>query len=110
DCPADTKKVNGAACTDDGNPCTTDTCNGTSNDSQHPAGNAGAVCRPAPGDCDLEETCTGTSSVCPADAFKPSSSVCRPSAGECDPAENCTGSSASCPEDAKYPASTPCTD
>src|SRR5439155_12847232 len=70
----------------------------------------GAVCRPAPGDCDLEETCTGTSSVCPADAFKPSSSVCRPSAGECDPAENCTGSSASCPEDAKYPASTPCTD
>src|SRR5262249_40908525 len=31
---------------------------------------AGAVCRPAVGDCDVAETCTGTSTTCPADSFK----------------------------------------
>src|SRR5439155_16250229 len=39
-CPADAKKTNGTACTDDGNPCTTDTCNGGSVLCQHPASNA----------------------------------------------------------------------
>src|SRR5207247_6453338 len=36
-------KLAGTACTDDGNPCTTDTCNGTAGSPpcQHPAGNAG---------------------------------------------------------------------
>ena len=109
-CPEDAKSPPGTACTDDGNPCTTDMCDGTSNDCQHPAGNAGTVCRPAAGDCDLVETCTGTSAVCPADAFEPADIVCRASAGECDPAELCTGSDAGCPEDIKGSASTPCAD
>src|SRR5438876_5009495 len=68
-CPADTgaRKASGTACTDDGNPCTLDQCNGTSVDCQHPAGNAGAVCRAAAGACDIAETCPGTSCTCPPD-------------------------------------------
>src|SRR6266849_9657602 len=52
-CPGDAKQPNGTACTDDGNPCTTDTCDGSSNACQHAAGNAGAVCRAAAGVCDV---------------------------------------------------------
>src|SRR5581483_4377358 len=44
-CPADAKKASGTACTDDGNACTADRCDGTNVACQHPAGNAGAVCR-----------------------------------------------------------------
>src|SRR5439155_3426864 len=46
-CPADAVKAAGTACTDDGNPCTSDVCDGTSVTCTHPAGNAGAVCRAA---------------------------------------------------------------
>src|SRR5205823_5940686 len=109
-CPADAKQPAGTACTDDGNPCSREEGEGTNDACQHPAGNAGAVCRAAAGPCDVAETCTGTSTACPADAFKPSSTVCRASAGECDPAENCPGNGPSCPADAKQPAGTACTD
>src|SRR5205814_7543941 len=101
-------KANGTACTDDGNPCTTDTCNGSSSVCQHPAGNAGAVCRAVAGLCDVAETCTGTSSTCPANGFASSSTVCRAVAGDCDVAENCTGTSSSCPADALAPSPTAC--
>src|SRR5207249_3842509 len=109
-CPADAKEPAGTACTDDGNPCSTDQCDGTNDDCQHPAGNAGAVCRPAAGICDVDENCTGTSTVCPVDMFEPSFVVCRASAGECDLAEMCPGTGPSCPADAKEPAGTACTD
>src|SRR5207245_10105088 len=66
-CPADDKSPAGTPCTDDGNSCTTDACNGTNATCQHPAGNAGAVCRPIAGPCDVDETCDGTSSTCPPD-------------------------------------------
>src|SRR5439155_931616 len=69
-----------------------------------------AVCRPAAGDCDVAETCDGTSTSCPADAFLPTTALCRASAGECDPAEFCTGSSAGCPADAKSTAGRACSD
>jgi hypothetical protein len=108
-CPADVKASAGTSCTDDGNPCSLDQCNGTSDLCQHPAGNAGAICRPSAGDCDVVETCTGASTVCPSDAFEPSTLVCRPSGGECDPAENCPGTGPSCPLDAKDPSGTACT-
>src|SRR5437773_9096337 len=51
-CPADAVKAAGAACTDDGNVCTTDVCNGTSGAPActHPAGNAGPACRAAAGE------------------------------------------------------------
>src|SRR5204862_7170749 len=81
-----------------------------SNACQHPAGNAGSVCRPAAGVCDTDETCTGTSTTCPPDGFLSSFVECRASAGECDPAENCTGSGPNCPADAKSPSGTLCTD
>src|SRR5438094_10544712 len=87
-CPADAKKPNGTACTDDGNPCTTETCNGSSNLCQHPPGNAGTVCRTGSGDvCDPDETCTGSSSTCPADVVQPNTFTCRSAAGECDLAD-----------------------
>jgi cysteine-rich repeat protein len=139
-CPADAFAPAETSCTDDGNVCTRDVCGGGGATCQHPAGNAGAVCRaaagacdvaevcdgvastcpadgksttvcrPAAGPCDVPESCDGTSDGCPVDAFVPSATVCRPSAGECDVAETCTGSSAACPADALVAAGTPCTD
>src|SRR5919198_1447046 len=141
-CPADTGAVKaaGTACTDDGNPCTLDQCDGTNVTCQHPAGNAGAVCRAAANECDVAETCTGTSTTCPADAKKPAGTactpdsnpctldqcdgtnvtcqhpagnpgaVCRAAVNECDVAETCTGTSTTCPTDGFQPSTTPCTD
>lgn len=112
-CPAtDAKKANGTLCTDDGNPCTTDTCNGSSNSCQHHAGNAGTVCRAGSGDvCDPDELCTGSSSTCPGNVVQPATLVCRAAAGECDQAETCPGiAGQQCPGDAKKSSGTTCTD
>lgn len=102
-CPADTKRPNGFACTDDGLPCSTDLCNGSSNFCQHAAGNAGTICNASAGVCDVAETCTGSSTACPANVFRPNTFECRaascangPPAVATLPA-NCTGSSAACP-------------
>src|SRR5207249_5399822 len=64
-CPADAVKSAGTVCTDDGNPCTTDVCNGTvgSPACQHPAGNAGATCTDDGNPCTLDQ-CDGTSTTC----------------------------------------------
>ena len=72
-CPAETGQVKpaGTPCPDDGNPCTLDQCDGIQETCQHPAGNPGTVCRAAAGVCDMAESCTGTSSTCPADAKQP---------------------------------------
>jgi RHS repeat-associated protein len=109
-CPPNGFKPSGTSCPDDGNVCTTDTCNGTSAVCQHPAGHAGTICRAIAGACDVAETCTGASSTCPTDSFAPPTTVCRPSAGQCDVAENCTGSSAACPTDSHKPNGTTCDD
>src|SRR5206468_2996222 len=122
-CPPDAVKAAGASCTDDGIVCTADVCNGTvgAPACTHAAGNAGTVCRAAVGQCDVAETCTGTSTACPTDAFKANGTactddgnvcttdtcngtnatcqhpagnagtMCRAAAGECDVAESCTG-------------------
>src|SRR5207244_11371708 len=95
---------------DHGNPCTADQCNGTADACQHPAGHAGATCRASAGVCDVVETCTGTSSTCPADAFQSSTTVCRPSVDDCDLDDFCTGSSATSPADANKANGTACTD
>src|SRR5438034_2037931 len=138
-CPADAVKAAGTACTDEGNPCTSDVCDGTSVTCTHPAGNAGAVCRAAAGECDVAETCDGASTACPPDVFKASGTactadanpctldqcdgasatcqhpagnagaVCRAAATECDVAETCTGTSTTCPTDANQLAGTACT-
>src|SRR5207249_8103446 len=82
-CPPDTVKATGTTCTDDGIVCTADVCNGTvgAPACTHAAGNAGTVCRAAVGPCDVAETCTGTSTACPADAIQPAGAVCRAAAG-----------------------------
>src|SRR3989442_2929419 len=103
-CPADVVKPNGTACTDDGNVCTPDTCNGSSALCQHPAGNAGTVCRAVVGPCDVAEACTGRSTACPTDAFLPPTTVCRAESSPCNPGELCTGTSAACPADVNYGA------
>ena len=99
-CPSDSRRPAGTSCPSDGNPCTLDRCDGVAVTCQHPAGNAGAVCRPAAGVCDVAETCTGASGACPADAFAAASIVCRGANGVCDAVETCTGSSPACPADA----------
>src|SRR6188474_367757 len=43
----------------------------------------GLTCRPTAGDCDVIETCNGTSDQCPADGFQPANFVCRTAAGGC---------------------------
>src|SRR5437763_1875975 len=97
--PADAKQASGTACSDDGNPCTLDQCDGSSDACQHPAGHAGTVCRAAAGACDAAESCDGTSTSCPADAKQPAGTVCRAAAGACDLAAACDGTSGACPVD-----------
>ncbi len=69
-----------AACTpadcNDNNPCTVDTCNnGTCS---NVAGNAGTTCRNAGTNstCDPAETCSGTSTTCPSNAYASSGTAC----------------------------------
>ena len=107
-CPTDDKRVPGAPCTTDGLPCTLDQCDGSSIACQHPVGNTGAICRPAAGGCDVEETCDGVHPGCPPDIVQAASVECRPSGGPCDPAESCDGSSVTCPANAFAPSTTVC--
>ncbi len=71
----------------DGGACCTPNCTFVS---------AGTVCHPSAGDCDVAESCSGSSATCPPDAFS-SGNVCRPSTGPCDPAESCSGNGPNCP-------------
>src|SRR5439155_828425 len=90
DCPADAKQATGTACTDDGNPCTTDACAGTSATCQHTACNPGALCRAAANECDLPESCTGSSSSCPTDLVRTAGTACTDDGNVCT-AEVCNG-------------------
>jgi hypothetical protein len=58
-------------------------------------------CRPADGDCDKPEYCTGYHNFCPADVKQPEGHICRYKAdfSECDFEEKCDGLSNHCPED-----------
>lgn len=86
-CSAQCQVVPGdTACDDDGNACTLDVCDGSSPVCQHPAGNAGALCRPSAGACDPAETCDGSSPSCPADVVLPDSD----GDGVCDATDVCT--------------------
>jgi len=75
----------GTACTDDGNACSTDVCDGAGA-CAHPAGNAGAVCDPASGACELDAVCSGVSTVCPANPTLPDGD----NDGDCDAIDVCT--------------------
>ncbi|HYB98936.1 MAG TPA: hypothetical protein VEC57_07330 [Candidatus Limnocylindrales bacterium] len=139
-CPSDSLQPADSTCTDDGNACTSDRCDGSSTACQHAAGNAGAVCRAAVDDCDAAEVCDGSSTSCPADVLDAAGTACasdgnpctvdqcdgvntacqhpagnagatcRAAAGECDAAEICDGADPACPVDAKVASGTSCSD
>ncbi len=57
------------------------------------------TCRADAGQCDVAETCTGTSGTCPADAVEPSTTTCSgTSTGACDydAADHCSGTTTAC--------------
>jgi len=56
-------------------------------------------CRPAVGECDEPEYCTGYDSFCPEDKKKGYDYECRHKVSDCDYAETCDGYSNDCPED-----------
>lgn len=62
-------------CSDDGNPCTDDVCDGAGA-CTHPPVSSGTVCRAATTVCDVAETCNGTVAPCPADGFVPNGTSC----------------------------------
>ncbi len=87
---------------DDGNVCTGDSCDSGSGCVHLPLD--GSPCRPAAGDCDIEEVCDG--STCPADVK--STSECRAANGACDVAESCDGVGDDCPPDGVAPMGSQC--
>jgi hypothetical protein len=97
---------NGTSCgadPDTSNPCDlAPTCQAGSCTANF-AGNT-TECRASAGDCDLPESCDGTTNDCPADGFQTNAVQCRAAAGACDVAESCSGSSATCPADSKSSA------
>jgi hypothetical protein len=82
---------------DDGNPCTVDTCDSSSG-AVHTPGNAGAVCRASSGECDVAESCTGSSSACPTDQFVSNGTECTDDGNACS-ADVCSNGSCSHPVD-----------
>jgi len=62
---------------------------------------AHTLCRPAGGDCDEPEFCTGYDNFCPEDVKKSEGHICRYKVDytECDFEEECDGWSNDCPED-----------
>ena len=86
-CPADGFQSSGTACTDDGEICTTDLCDGAGT-CAHDPGNAGTSCRASAQACDAEEVCDGIVGSCPADVNEPDGTSC--SDGEfCNGPEEC---------------------
>src|SRR5207249_3521961 len=66
------------------------------------------VCRTATNECDMAETCTGTSATCPTDLFKSSTAACTDDGNPCT-ADVCSGTSATCTHPAGN-AGAPCLD
>jgi len=63
------------------------------------------ICRPVAGDCDVPETCSGSSASCPTDGFKNSSQPCSHTFGICDVAISyrCPGTGSQCIQKAPAP-------
>ena len=110
ECPDDAIYAPDSPCTDDGQICTSDTCDGTTTVCHHQPGNAGLVCRATAGGCDVQEVCDGVAGACPSDVLLPADTICRPSEGVCDLVEACSGVDAACPDDAKKATGVACSD
>ena len=93
DCPADIFRPMDYPC---GNPSAVDCdspdlCNGQGSCVQKYKP-ATYVCRSAPGDCDVAESCTGTSTVCPANGYRPVDYPCGSQSDvDCDSPDLCNG-------------------
>jgi hypothetical protein len=82
-----------ADCSDD-NLCTTDNCVVGANGGActHTNMAADTVCRPAAGECDVEEVCPGGGDPCPTDDFVAADEACgSDNETECDMADSCDG-------------------
>ncbi len=88
----------GILCTDDGNACTDDVCDGAGRCTHAPRP-AGTTCRASRGTCDPAEVCDGAGSACPPDAKYTPGHLCRAAAGACDRPETCNGTDDECPAD-----------
>src|SRR5439155_9793038 len=53
-----------------------DHCTGSDNSCVDVFRAASVTCRASAGQCDVAESCTGTSGACPADVFKPATKSC----------------------------------
>jgi hypothetical protein len=81
-------------CTDDGNACTDDVCDGSAV-CTHPALPGGTICRAAASACDVAEACSGGGAPCPADSVVPNGTNCGDACttgGTCQSGQ-CTGGS-----------------
>lgn len=129
ECPADAPAPDGTPCgggtvcsggacvpcssglpCDTGNPCQLGTLDCSSGSPRCVAGGPapmGTLCRAAAGPCDVAETCSGSTTVCPTDRFA-MGTTCRAAAGPCDVAEACDGTGAACPLDARRPPGSVC--
>src|SRR5207253_1386647 len=90
-CPADAFASSSTSCTgtSEGGACDNDAgdhCSGTANTCVDAFKSASFVCRASAGQCDVAETCTGSSGTCPADTFASSSTSCTGASqgGACD--------------------------
>src|SRR5439155_75556 len=97
----------GGACDNDA----ADHCSGSGNTCVDAFQPATTTCRPAAGQCDVAESCTGSSGACPADAFAPSTTSCTGSSNgdacDNDAGDHCSGTANSC-VDAFRPAAFTC--
>src|SRR5207249_9833083 len=91
-----TGSLQGGACDD----AAADHCSGTSHPSVDGFQPSTFTCRASAGQCDVAETCTGTSGACPADGFASSATLCTGTSqgGACDDdaADHCSGTSNTC--------------
>jgi cysteine-rich repeat protein len=81
-------ELEGSPCPGDVEVCTDDLCDATGT-CTHPAGNAGAICRPDAGECDVAEQCDGGSPTCPPDAFEENGTACTDDGLYCTGNETC---------------------
>jgi cysteine-rich repeat protein len=102
-CPADGFASDTTTCTgtSNGDVCDdVDKCSGTANTCVDKFKPSSVECRADAGQCDVPESCTGTSGACPADQFEPATTLCTgTSQGDVcdnDTADHCTGADNSC--------------
>ena len=81
---------------DDGHECTLNLCITSIYTCSFPLWSSGTICRVSAGECDIEETCSGTSPDCPLDRFAPRGTPCNDgnsctSSDQCDGNGNCSG-------------------